>query len=70
MSTLLKFILPVTEGNSVLTELDSIHALTVDDMLQVGSLVDKVWEEKLAVSVCSVLQCKALRKVEEQLYRV
>ena len=33
-------------------------------------IVDKVWEKKLAVSVCSVLQCKALRKVEEQLYRV
>ena len=33
-------------------------------------IVDKVWEKKLAVSVCSVLQCKVLRKVDKQLQSV
>ena len=70
MSKLLKFILPVGKGNSVSAELDSVDRLTDDDMLQICSLVETVWEEKLSASDCSVLQCTALQKVEEQLQSV
>jgi len=67
MSKLLTFILPVENGSSVSSQLDSVETVTSEDMLELESLVNWVWEEKLVADDCSVLQCKALHKVEELL---